>query len=157
MDDWLKIFVNGATIVAWAIGIGISVVAVVKGKKMQSVIGVPLQTYLFLVAFTELVYIIGAIMILAAMGINVTQHFANLEFYRAYEILKSFDVTTIKIIGWLGWLGFFVNRSISFLSPGYLLVVGGKKLHPYFFFSAWIEIVLEIFITVFIFVSLWWK
>jgi hypothetical protein len=156
MSEWVKIAVNAATIVAWALGIAISVVAVAKGRKMKDEMGVSLKTYLSLVVTTEILYTIGALMILAAMGINVAQHLANLEFKKIYEIMSQFDVTTIKLIGILGWIGFLMNRGVSFLSPGYLILAGGKKLHPYFRASAWTEIALELVTTVLVFISLMW-
>jgi len=69
-----KILLNIATIIAWLFGIFISVVAVAKGKKLREEAGVSFKTYLSLVAVTEVLYTIGAIMILSAMGINVIQH-----------------------------------------------------------------------------------
>lgn len=156
MSEWIKIAVNAATVVAWALGIAISVVAVAKGSRMKDEMGVSLKTYLSLVAITEVFYTVGALMILTAMGVNVAQHLANLEFQRVYDILSHFDVTTIKLIGVLGWVGFVINRGVSFLSPGYLILAGGKKLHPYFRASAWTEIGLELVTTVLVFVSLWW-
>ncbi len=89
-------------------------------------------------------------------GSNVAQHLANLEVKKVYEIMSQFDVTTIKIIGVLGWVGFIINRGVSFLSPGYLILVGGQKLHPYFRASAWTEIALEVLTTALVFVSLMW-
>ena len=154
MSEWMKIAINATTVVAWVLGVVISVVAVAKGTKMKSEMGVSLRTYLSLVAVTEVFYIIGALMILAAMGMNVAQHLARLEFRAVYEIVNQFDVTTIKIVGIVGWVGFVINRGVSFLSPGYLILAGGKRLHPYFQASAWTEIGLEIITTVLVFVSL---
>lgn len=156
MGEWTKIVLNAATIVAWVLGIVISVVAVAKGNKMKGGIGVSLKTYLFLVVITEVFYTVGAIMILAAMGINVMRHLADLEFHRVYEILSRFDMMTIQIIGVVGWTGFVINRGVSFLSPGYLLIAGRGKLHSYFRISAWTEVGLEIITTILIFVSLKW-
>lgn len=154
---WISLLVNATTVVAWALGIVISVVAVAKGSVMKDEMGVSLRVYLSLVATTEILYIAGAIMILSAMGINVMQHLANRDFWKFYEIVAQFDVTTIEIIGVVGWVGFVLNRGVSFLSPGYLLMAGGKKLHPYFRVSAWTEILLEIATTILIFLSLWFK
>lgn len=149
-----KVFLNIATVVAWALGIGISVVAVAKGRKMREEMGVSFKVYLTLVGITEVFYTIGAVMILSAMGINVMQHLAKLEFWKFYQIVKNFDMSTIKIIGILGWVGFVINRSISFLSPGYLLIYGGRKLHKYFYYSAWTEVTLETVMTILIFITL---
>ncbi|HAV11322.1 MAG TPA: hypothetical protein DCX32_02150 [Candidatus Moranbacteria bacterium] len=154
--DFQKIILNAATIIAWITGIGISVVAAIKGRKMQEEMGVSAKVYLFLVGITEIFYIIGALMILSAMGINVSQHLANLEFGKVFQIVKSLDMTTIKIIGILGWVGFVINRSISFLSPGYLIIYGGKRLHPFFWWSSRVEVSLEIVMTFLIFTSLKW-
>lgn len=156
LNEWLKIGVNAATVVAWILGIAITVVAVAKGSKMRDQMGVSLKIYLTLAGVTEVLYTIGALMILAAMGVNVMQHLANLEFRKVYEIVSSFDVATIKLIGVLGWVGFVVNRGVSFLAPGYLLIAGGKRLHPYFRASAWTEVSLEIVTTVLVFISLAW-
>lgn len=149
-----KIFLNIVTTIAWLLGIFISVVAVAKGKKMKEKMGVSFKTYLSLVAITEVLYTIGAIMILSAMGINVMQHLAKLEIWKFYQIVSKFDISTIQIIGVIGWIGFVINRSISFLSPGYLLIYGGRKLPKYFFYSAWTEVTLEIVTSVLIFITL---
>lgn len=154
---WISLLVNATTIVAWALGIVISVVAVAKGTVMREEMGVSLKVYLSLVAVTEVLYVVGALMILSAMGINVIQHLANRDFWKFYEIISQFDVTTIEIIGVVGWFGFAINRGTSFLSPGYLLIVGRERLHPYFRISAWTEILLEVATTILIFLSLWFK
>jgi hypothetical protein len=149
-----KILLNIATIIAWLFGIFISVVAVAKGKKLREEAGVSFKTYLSLVAVTEVLYTIGAIMILSAMGINVIQHLARLEIWKFYQIMSKFDMSTIQLIGAVGWIGFVINRSISFLSPGYLLIYGGKKLPKYFFYSAWTEVTLEVITSILIFITL---
>ena len=149
-----KIFLNIATTIAWLLGIFIIAVIVVKGRKMKEEMGVSFKTYLSLVAITEVFYTIGAIMILSAMGINVMHHLARLEFWKFYQITSRFDISTIQIIGVIGWIGFVINRSISFLSPGYLLIYGGRKLPKYFFYSAWTEVTLEVITSVLIFITL---
>jgi len=149
-----KIFLNIATTIVWLLGIVIIAVIVVKGKKMKEEMGVSFKTYLSLVAITEVFYTIGAIMILSAMGINVMQHLSRLEFLKFYQITSRFDISTIQIIGVIGWIGFVINRLISFLSPGYLLIYGGKKLPKYFFYSAWTEVTLEVITSVLIFITL---
>ena len=154
LSEIQKIILNFITVISWALGILISIVAASKGRKMKEQMGVSFKTYLLLVSITEVLYTIGAAMILSAMGINVMKHLARLEFWRFYQIMRGFDLTTIKIIGIVGWIGFIINRSISFLSPGYLLLYGGRKLPKYFYYSAWTEIGLESFMTVLIFVSL---
>jgi hypothetical protein len=154
---WISLLVNATTVVAWALGIFISVVAVAKGSVMKEAMGVSLKVYFTIVATTEILYAVGALMILSAMGINVMQHLANRDFWKFYEIISQFDMATIELIGALGWTGFVINRGTSFLSPGYLLIAGGEKLHPYFRVSAWTEILLEIATTILIFLSLWFK
>lgn len=149
-----KIVLNIFTTVAWLLGIVISVVAVALGRKMKERMGVSFKTYLSIVAITEIFYIIGAIMILSAMGVNVMQHLARLEFWRFYQIVSKFDMTTIQIIGVIGWIGFVINRTVSFLSPGYLLIYGGRRLPKYFFYSAWTEVTLEVMTSLLIFVTL---
>lgn len=149
-----KIFLNVTTIFAWVLGICISFFAVAKGRKMKEKLGVSFKAYLILVGTTEIFYIIGAAMILSSMGINVMRHLANLEFWKFYEIINKFNWATIEIIGIIGWIGFAVNRLVSFLSPGYLLIYGGKRLPKYFYYSACTEIGLETFLTLLIFVSL---
>lgn len=149
-----KIFLNIFTTVAWLLGIVISVVAVALGRKMKERMGVSFKTYLSIVAITEIFYIIGAVMILSAMGVNVMQHLARLEFWKFYQIMSKFDVATIQIIGMIGWVGFVINRTVSFLSPGYLLIYGGRRLPKYFFYSAWTEVTLEVLTSLLIFVTL---
>ena len=154
LSEISKILLNLATTVAWFLGVLITVVAVYKGRKMKDQMGVSFQTYLVLAAITEPLYAVGAIMILSAMGINVIQHLANLEFWKFYQIISKFDLATIQMIGFIGWIGFVINRSVSFLSPGYLLIRGGRKLPKYFFYSALTEVSLEIFTTVLVFITL---
>lgn len=149
-----KIALNVITLMAWGLGILISLVAVVKGRKIKDDLGVSFKTYMALVGATEIVYIVGAAMILSAMGVNVLQHLANLEIWKFYQIMSRFDWNTVRIIGIIGWIGFAINRSISFVSPGYLLIAGGKRLPRYFFYSAWTEIGLETVLTTLIFFSL---
>lgn len=149
-----KIALNIITLMAWGLGILISLVAVVKGNKLKEDLGVSFKTYLTLVGITEIIYIVGAAMILSAMGVNVLQHLAKLEIWKFYQIMSRFDWNTVKIIGIIGWIGFAINRSISFVSPGYLLIAGGKRLPRYFFYSAWTEIGLETALTALIFSSL---
>ena len=157
LSDLHIILINLATVFAWATGIGISAFAAIKGKKMQEQMGVSAKTYLFLVGITEVFYIIGAMLILSSMGTNIVQHLANMEFSEVFNIVKSLDMTTIKVIGTLGWVGFVINRSISFIGPGYLIVYGGNKLHPFFWWSARVEIGLEVVMTMLIFTSLKWS
>jgi len=149
-----KIALNFITVAAWLVGILISLIAVVKSRKMKEDLGVSFKTYMALVGVTEIIYVVGAAMILSAMGVNVLQHLAKLEIWKFYQIMSRFDWNTVKIIGIIGWIGFVINRSISFVSPGYLLIAGGRKLPRYFFYSAWTEIGLETILTVLIFVSL---
>lgn len=149
-----KVILNSITIVAWALGIFISFFMVARGIKRKGEIGVSFKTYFILVVITEIFYAIGAAMILTAMGINTIQHLANLELWKFYQIISKIDLTTIKIVGIVGWVGFAINRSVSFLSPGYLIVYGRKKLPKFFYYSALTEVSLETFMTVLIFVSL---
>lgn len=149
-----KVFLNAATVIAWALGIVISVVAVAKGKKMRQEFGVSYKTYLALVGITEVFYAIGAMMILSSMGVNVMGHLARLEIWEFCRVVLSFDLSTIRIIGLVGWIGFIINRTISFVSPGYLLIWGGRKLPAYFLYSACTEVLLEIVTTALVFISL---
>jgi len=153
-SEFHKVVFNGITIIAWAMGIIISLVAVSKRKEMKEGSGISCGTYLSLVVVTEIIYTIGAAMILSAMGINVMQHLAKLEFWKFYQIVSHIDMSTIEIIGIIGWVGFVINRSISYVSPAYLLIRGGRKLPKYFFYSAWTEVTMETMLTILIFVSL---
>lgn len=155
LSEIQKLLVNAATVVAWAIGIGITVVAVAKGNRMRDEMGVSYKVYLSLAAVTEVVYVIGAVMILSAMGVNALTHLANLELWEFAKVVYKLDVTTMRVVGIVGWAGFILNRGISFLSPAYLLIAGGKKLPRYFWYSAWTEVTVEVAMTIFIFVSLW--
>jgi len=157
LSDIQKLVLNSVTIIAWMMGIAISIVAAIKGKRMKKEMGVSVKMYFMLVGITEILYTIGAAMILSAMGINTFRHLANLEIWKFYQIISSLDVSTIQIIGIVGWVGFLLNRSVSFLTPTYLLVSGGKKLHRYFFWSAWTEISLETMMTILLFLTLTMK
>ncbi|MCL5423360.1 MAG: hypothetical protein M1461_12970 [Nitrospirae bacterium] len=154
LSDIQKLILNFVTIAAWLLGILISLFAVTKGRKMKAELGVSFTTYMTLVGITEVLYTVGAAMILSAMGVNILRHLANLDIWRFFKIMSRFDWSTVRIIGVVGWIGFVINRSISFVSPGYLLLAGRKKLPRYFYYSAWTEIGLETLMTILIFVSL---
>ncbi len=154
LSDLQKVLLNVTTVIVWIVGLFIILMAVAKGRKMKHEMGVSFKTYLFLVGITEIVYTIGAVMILSAMGINVIRHLAKLEFWQFSQVIGKFDMSTVRIIGTVGWVGFAINRTISFLSPGYLLIYGGRKLTKFFYYSAWTEIALESFMTALIAVSM---
>ena len=156
LTELQKLGINAATIITWITGIGVALVAAVKGKKMSAEMGVSAKTYLILVGVVEIFYTLGAIMILSAMGINIMKYLADMEFGKVFGAVKDLDMTTVKIIGVMGWIGFIINRSVSFLSPAYLIIYGGRKLHPFFWWSARLEVCLEIFMTCLIFTSLKW-
>ncbi len=151
----MKLIVNVTTGIDWILGIAISVVAVSKGKSMKSEMGVSVSKYFALVAVTEVLYAVGALMILSAMGLNVMRYLVELNVSGlVFELLGRFDISTIRIIGLVGWIGFVLNRTVSFISPSYLLIAGGKRLHYYFRVSAWTEITLEFATTILVFLSL---
>jgi|GEM_PF-1125741 len=151
----MKLIVNATTAVDWVLGIMISVVAVSKGKSMKSEMGVSVSRYFAVVAVTEVLYAVGALMILSAMGMNVMRYLVELDLSGlVFGLLERFDVTTIRIVGIVGWIGFVLNRTVSFVSPSYLLIAGRGNLHPYFRMSAWTEIALETATTVLVFLSL---
>jgi hypothetical protein len=154
LSDLQKVLLNVTTVLVWIVGVIIILMAAAKGRKMKDEMGVSFKTYLFLVGITEVVYTIGAIMILSAMGINVIGHLVKLEFWKFSQIVGKFDMSTVRIISTVGWFGFAINRTISFLSPAYLLFYGGKRLSKYFYYSAWTEIALESFMTALIAVSM---
>ncbi len=154
MHEWQRIALNGVTVAAWILGICIMCIIVAKRKKMQQEAGVSVKTYLSLVVAVEILYIVGVIMILTAMGLHVMQHLARLEFRSVYGILQDFDMSTVRFVGVMGWIGFGLNLSVSFLTPLYLLIKGGRKLHRHLRFLAWTEIGLESFIAILIFASL---
>lgn len=150
-----KIILNAVTLVVAVIVVVILALVITKGgKMMQEQTGVSYKTYLLLVVIAEIFWIVGAVMILSAMGINVMQNLAQLKLWKFYQVISKFDATTIRLVGIVGWIGFVMNRSISFLSPGYLLIFGGRKLPSYLFYLAWTEVGLEIFMTMLIFVTL---
>lgn len=154
LSEIQKIILIFITVIAWSIGIFISISAAKKGRQMKEDMGVSFKTYILLIGITEILYTVGAVMILSAMSFSVLQYLARLEFWKFYGIISKFDIATTKIIGVIGWIGFAINRSISFLCPGYLLLSGGRKLPKYFYYSAWMEIGLETLLTLLIFVSL---
>lgn len=154
MHEWQRIALNGVTIAAWILGVCIMCVIVAKRKKLQQEMGVSVKTYLLLVVIVEIFYTVGVLLILSAMGLHVMQHLARLEFKTVYGILQGFDMTTVRIVGVMGWIGFGINLSVSFLTPLYLLIKGGRKLHRQLRVLAWTEIGLESFIAMLIFSSL---
>lgn len=154
LSEIQKLILIFITLIAWTLAIFISLTALKKGRKMKEEMGISFKTYLLLVGTTEVLYTVGAAMILSAIGVSVLQHLARLDVWRSYRTINKFDVATVKIIGTIGWTGFVINRSISFLCPGYLLLYGGKKLPKYFYYSAWTEIGLETLLTLLIFISL---
>lgn len=155
--ETFKLLLNISTVIAWAMGIIISALAVTKGRRMKDEMGVSYKTYLGLVATTEIFYTIGAIMILSAMGIHVMQHLFSLQIKKFFQAISQFELYNIQIVGFIGWSGFIINRSVSFLSPTYLLTRGGGKLPRYFFYSAISEVVLEVATTLLVFFVLWYR
>lgn len=151
MSEWGKIILNIVTFVAWIIGIGVTLYVVSRRKKLQ---GISAKTYLSVVVGVEMLYTTGVVLILTAMGINVIQHLARLEFREVYGILSHFDRSTIRVVGIMGWVGFFINFGVSFVTPAYLLIAGGEKLHPQIRFLAKAEIWLEIVTAMLIFITL---
>lgn len=142
------------TIIGWALEVLVIIFILSKRNKLKEETGLSFKTYLALVGVTEIFYVIGAIMVLSAMGINIMRHLSKLEFWKFSQVISRFDMSTINVIGAIGWFGFVINRFISFLSPGYLLINGGKRLPKYVYLSSWIEIGLEILITILIALSL---
>jgi len=154
LSETEKLILNAITIIAWALGILLIITVITKGRKFREEIGISLKTYLTLVMITEVFYTIGAAMILSTMGVNIMRHLVNLAFWKFSRVVSKFDLSTVQVIGTIGWVGFVVNRSISFVSPSYLIIAGGKRLPRYFYYSAWTEVGLEALITVLIFISL---
>ncbi len=133
---------------AWALEVIVIIYVLSKRNEIKEETGVSMKTYLALVAMAEIFYVIGAAMVLSAMGMNVMRHLSELQLWKFPEIMSRLDIGAVNVIGAVGWSGFVINRSISFLNPGYLLIYGGKRLPRYIYFSSWIEIGLEILITI---------
>lgn len=149
-----KTLLNVITVIVWALGILVILFVLSKGKELKPETGVSLRTYLAIVGIAEIFYVIGALMILSAMGLNVMRHLVELEPWKLSQAVESLDIGTVKIVGSVGWAGFAINRSISFLAPGYLLVYGGRRLPGYIYLSIWAEIGLETLTSALIAVSL---
>jgi|SRR6185369_2737614 len=154
MSEWSKVALNIVTFVAWAIGIAVTLYIVTRRKKMQEQMGISTKTYLSLVIGVEILYSTGVVLILSAMGINVLQHLARLEFREVYGILSHFDRGAIQLVGIMGWVGFLINFGVSFITPTYVLWAGGDRLHPDIRFLAKAEIWLEVATALLIFITL---
>lgn len=149
-----KAVLNIITVTVWALGILVILFVLSKGKELKQETGVSLKTYLAIVGLAEIFYVIGALMILSTMGLNVMRHLAEFEIWKLSQAVERLDMGTVQVIGAVGWGGFAINRSISFLAPGYLLVYGGRRLPGYIYLSVWAEIGLETLTSALIAVSL---
>lgn len=154
LTEIIHLLINFTTLITMAIVIVIVARVAQKRKELTQEIGVSGKTYLLIVGIVELFYTTGLIMILSAMGINVLQHLQNLEFGKFFKAIDSVDVSKMKFVGTLGWIGLGINCVVTFIAPGYLLLGGGKKLPKFIYVSAWTEIVLELIVITFIFTSL---
>ena len=154
MSELQKLLIDVFTLVACACGILIGASVLMKGKLMEVEAGISFKIYLTLVGITEVFYVMGAVLIISAMGVNILHHLAKLELLTFCRMVKKFDMKTVQVIGMMGWIGFIINRSVSFLSPGYLLFSGGRRLPRYLFYSAWTEVCLECIITALLFMAL---
>lgn len=154
LSDIQKVFTDALVIASWTIGMVITLLVAAKRREMREEIGVSVRTYMTIVVLVEIFYVLGAVMILSAMGVNMMKHLAELRFWKCYEIVNRLDWRTVKLVSVAGWVGFVINRTVSFLSPGYLLLAGGRKLPRYFYYSAWLEIGVETSLTALILFSL---
>lgn len=150
----IQLLVNFTTLITIVIVIVIVARVIQKRKELTEEIGVSGKTYLLIVGTVEIFYTTGLIMILSAMGINVLQHLQNMEFGKFFKAIDSVDVSKMKFVGTLGWIGFTMNCAVTFIAPAYLLLQGGKKLPKFIYISAWTEIGLELIIITLIFISL---
>lgn len=154
LTEIIHLLINFTTLITMAIVIVIVARIVQKRKDLTQEMGVSGKTYLLIVGTVEVFYTTGFIMILSAMGINVIQHLQNLEFGKFFSAIDSVDVSRMKFVGALGWIGLGINCVVTFIAPGYLLLRGGKKLPKFIYLSAWTEIVLELIVITLVFTSL---
>lgn len=154
LTEIIHLLINFTTLITMAIVIVIVARVVQKRKDLTQEMGVSGKTYLLIVGTVEVFYTTGLIMILSAMGINVIQHLQNLEFGKFFSAIDSVDVSRMKFVSTLGWIGLGINCVVTFIAPGYLLLRGGKKLPKFIYFSAWTEIALELIVITLIFTSL---
>jgi len=154
LSEAIRLLINFLTVITMIIVVLIVARIAQKRKEMSEVVGVSGTTYLMIVGTVEIFYTTGLIMILSAMGINVIQHLQHLEFLKFFKAIHSVDVTKMKLVGKLGWIGFTMNCLVTFIAPGYLLIRGGRRLPRFIYISTWTEIGLELIVISLIFTSL---
>jgi hypothetical protein len=154
MGEIIRLLINIATVITIAIVVVITVRVIQKRKTLSQDMGVSVKTYIIIVGIVEVIYDAGLLMILSSMGVNVLQHLQNLEVGKLIKAIDSVDVSKMKFLGTLGWIGFSINCVVAFVAPAYLLIWGWKKLPKFIFVSAWLEIGLEMIVITLIFISL---
>ncbi len=154
LSELQKLILDGAALATGVIVVFITLGIVAKRKEIREESGVSLKVYLTLIGSVEVFWIVGVVMILSAMGVNVMQDLTRLEVVKFFSVVEHFDVKTMHVIGIIGWVGFAMNRGVSFVSPAYLLIIGGRKLPRFIFYSAVMEVSLEALATVVIFLAL---
>lgn len=154
LSEIQKLVLDGTALATGAIVIIITFGIIAKRRELKANSGVSLRVYLTLLASVEIFWIAGAAMILSAMGVNVMGHLARLDVSKFFSAVDKLDIKTMRIIGIVGWVGFAVNRGVSFVSPGYILIAGGRKLPRFMLYSAVLEISLETLATIVIFLAL---
>lgn len=154
LSEITRISLNVITFLTMIIVLIIIGMIMKRRKDLSQEVGVSAKTYLIIVGTVEIFYTAGLVMILAAMGINVLEHLQNLELGKFFKSIDSVDVSRMKFVGVLGWIGFGMNCAITFIAPLYLLIKGGKRLPKIIYWSVWTEIILETVVITLIATSL---
>ncbi len=154
LSETIKLLINITTMITIAIVIIISFYLFRRRKVLNEKAGVSVKTYLWIVGIVEVIYDVGIILILYAMGVNVLQHLKHLEFGKFFSAIDSVDISKMKYVGTIGWIGFSMNCAVTYIAPVYLLIKGGKKLPPLIYSAAWTEIGLETVVRTLVFISL---
>ena len=154
ITETIKLIINITTMITIGIVIIISIFLFRSRKEIKERAGVSLKTYLWILGIVEVFYDIGIILILYAMGVNVLNHLQHLEFGKFFRAIDSVDVSKMKYAGTIGWIGFAMNCSVSYVAPAYLLIKGGKSLPRLIYSAAWTEIGLETVVRALVFISL---
>jgi hypothetical protein len=153
LSEIIRLLVNLITIITIFITVVIVGLIVRKRKDLAEEFGVSGKLYLFLVFSAEVIYTVGLMLILSALGVNVLVHLQNLGFAKFMKTIHSADLAKVKFTSTLGWVGLVLNCSIAFLAPGYLLVKGGKRLPKLIRYSALTEIILELVVISLVVIS----
>lgn len=139
----LKLLLNISTIVTIITVLVVMSAVIKKRHDLKEEMGISIKTLGLIMVGAEIIYDIGLLFIAYSLGVNIIYYLQNLEFGNIVSAINSVDISRMSYVGISGWLGLLLCASAAYLSPGYLLVKGGKNLTSVIRKLAWTEIGME--------------